>query len=299
MWRVRRPAVRFLHVGFALLAGCSSDGLPAAPDPGGPPTQSTLDPGVVLNEDLTAQQLFPATNWWNRDVTVAPVGCALPGAHRLDQRPHAVQPRRDAEAAPRLRPASVRHPLRGCGGHAAAPSRDLRPLSRRERPGGTQQASWLSDPHGSTHASQLHRGRRAGRRHVGGPPPADRGPRPRAPVRAVGDALERRPVALGGRIGSRFQLGLQCAAARGLDFRRRRRPRNPPRPRACRRGLRSRRDSACVSVHDPRHQRPRVARIALGRFRPECAADGDAATNEGQYRHQRLRARSCRRSSAP
>ena len=75
MRRERQPAVRFLHVGFALLAGCSSDGPPAAPDSGG---ANTFDAGVVLNEDLTAQQLFPGTNWWNLVVTTAPVEARSP-----------------------------------------------------------------------------------------------------------------------------------------------------------------------------------------------------------------------------
>lgn len=43
---------------------CAGDG-PAA---GGPAT-----PGVMLLEDLSARQVFPADNWWNLDISAAPV----------------------------------------------------------------------------------------------------------------------------------------------------------------------------------------------------------------------------------
>lgn len=44
---------------------CASDG------PAG--TDGTPDAGVVLLEDLTARQLFPTDNWWNLDISAAPV----------------------------------------------------------------------------------------------------------------------------------------------------------------------------------------------------------------------------------
>jgi hypothetical protein len=56
---------------LAWTAGCSP-----ADAPSGPPTdnqQHTPDPDVVVNEDLTDRQLFPADNWWNLDISQAPV----------------------------------------------------------------------------------------------------------------------------------------------------------------------------------------------------------------------------------
>lgn len=42
---------------------------PPPPPPPTPPTTS----GVVLLEDFSARQIFPATNWWNLDISAAPV----------------------------------------------------------------------------------------------------------------------------------------------------------------------------------------------------------------------------------
>jgi hypothetical protein len=57
---------------LALLAGCGAQ--PAAPtSPDGMVPPQTVTAGVALNEDLTARQVFPADNWWNLDVTNAPV----------------------------------------------------------------------------------------------------------------------------------------------------------------------------------------------------------------------------------
>lgn len=57
--------------------GCDS-AHPAGPDDG------TLDPGsgargVVLNEDLGSRSVFPPDNWWNLDVSAAPVDPASSG----------------------------------------------------------------------------------------------------------------------------------------------------------------------------------------------------------------------------
>jgi hypothetical protein len=58
---------------LALTAGCGRDGLLQGPfdplkQPGG-----THFAGVVLLEDFTSRQVFPTTNWWNLDVSQAPV----------------------------------------------------------------------------------------------------------------------------------------------------------------------------------------------------------------------------------
>jgi hypothetical protein len=57
-------------IAAALIAGCGSRGTPASPDQA--PTLST-SVGVELNEDFTDRQVFPADNWWNLEVTNAPV----------------------------------------------------------------------------------------------------------------------------------------------------------------------------------------------------------------------------------
>lgn len=56
---------------LAWAAGCASDDAPSAPAGNNP--QPTSDPDVVVNEDLTDRQLFPVDNWWNLDISQAPV----------------------------------------------------------------------------------------------------------------------------------------------------------------------------------------------------------------------------------
>ena len=70
-----RPRLR-IGVSLALvpvLIACARDGaVPVAPTSrvGG------ASAGVILNEDLTAVQVFPVDNWWNLDVRYAPVDSA-------------------------------------------------------------------------------------------------------------------------------------------------------------------------------------------------------------------------------
>jgi hypothetical protein len=57
---------------LAFLSGCGAR--PAPTSPGGTiPPRGATTAGVTLNEDLTTRQVFPADNWWNLDVTTAPV----------------------------------------------------------------------------------------------------------------------------------------------------------------------------------------------------------------------------------
>jgi hypothetical protein len=57
---------------FAVAAGCSTDKSTTqtlqGPGPGGSASDS-----IVLLEDLSSRQVFPANNWWNLDITGAPV----------------------------------------------------------------------------------------------------------------------------------------------------------------------------------------------------------------------------------
>jgi len=74
MCRFRRSAVLFA---CALLFGCGSKaGTPAGPSqtPGSASgSGSASSGGVRLTDDLSGRQLFPADNWWNQDITNAPV----------------------------------------------------------------------------------------------------------------------------------------------------------------------------------------------------------------------------------
>lgn len=61
-----------LAFALALLAGCSRVTTPAAPVVESSPIAAGVD-SVTLLEDLTARQVFPASNWWNLDISAAPV----------------------------------------------------------------------------------------------------------------------------------------------------------------------------------------------------------------------------------
>lgn len=57
---------------IAVLGGCSDGGGGTLDDPpDGFPAGS-----VILNEDFAAEQIFPASNWWNLDISSAPVDSA-------------------------------------------------------------------------------------------------------------------------------------------------------------------------------------------------------------------------------
>lgn len=57
------------------LAGCSRSAPPTIPLDPAPPAQVMAD-SVVLLQDLTGMQIFPLDNWWNLDVSGAPVDTA-------------------------------------------------------------------------------------------------------------------------------------------------------------------------------------------------------------------------------
>src|SRR5881396_2653020 len=60
------------------LAGCSSGTSPTAP--GNASRAGATADSVALLEDFSARQVFPADNWWNADVSGAPVD---PGSQAL------------------------------------------------------------------------------------------------------------------------------------------------------------------------------------------------------------------------
>ena len=72
--RSRLPIIA-LALGSAVLSACG--GVPEAPtgptDPGSPSTPTTPSTGVALNDDFGGRALFPSDNWWNQDVSRAPL----------------------------------------------------------------------------------------------------------------------------------------------------------------------------------------------------------------------------------
>jgi len=65
---------RFAAIAVAALAltACSRSGEPTAPDIASNPDGAGAD-SVTLLEDLSARQVLPTDNWWNLDVSNAPV----------------------------------------------------------------------------------------------------------------------------------------------------------------------------------------------------------------------------------
>ena len=63
-------------LGICAIATACAASLPGAAPPASPSSaagQPAVTPGVVLLDDLGGRALFPAGNWWNRDVSGAPV----------------------------------------------------------------------------------------------------------------------------------------------------------------------------------------------------------------------------------
>jgi len=61
-----------------LLAACGGSpaapsSSPASPNPASPAPNPGTDARVQLTDDLGGRQLFPADNWWNQDISTAPV----------------------------------------------------------------------------------------------------------------------------------------------------------------------------------------------------------------------------------
>src|SRR6187397_541749 len=79
--RSRRAMRRFMCSLLLVIAGCG--GTPSAPsssvDPPAPAPVDTTPRGsdssgaVALTDDFGGRQLFPADNWWNQDISTAPV----------------------------------------------------------------------------------------------------------------------------------------------------------------------------------------------------------------------------------
>jgi len=71
--RITGPArTAMTSAALALIASCANRSDPAAPTSPGATGGNATDSVVVL-EDLTPRQIFPVDNWWNLDVSTAPV----------------------------------------------------------------------------------------------------------------------------------------------------------------------------------------------------------------------------------
>ena len=117
---------------------------------------------------------------------------------------------------PGLRPATVRDSLCNRLLERASPTRRVRRLSRRKGRGSAR-TTRLSPSGRGENPIGFHRRRGARRRHRRGSAPARARPRSKAPVRNVGDPLERAGESLGGGLGRGGRLVFQCAKAGGVD----------------------------------------------------------------------------------
>ncbi len=75
MRRDARALTVLLVLVLSVLTGCSPASRTTAPRATGPLT-SQPDSGVVLDEDFSGRQVFPTDNWWNLDISQAPVDTA-------------------------------------------------------------------------------------------------------------------------------------------------------------------------------------------------------------------------------
>ena len=191
--------------------------------------------------------LFPATNWWNVDVSAAPLDPPPPRSSPSSGGTRTLHPDFGGEVSSGQR-RDLRHALRRRGRHAAEEGRLVRLLGRERRrftrPAGVDPL--LPDPGRGDHPAALDRGRAAGEPGPGRRPAhADRRhgrtttSTSSTPCLATA-AVERRARGL-------LRHEHEQPPPRGLDLGRRGRPRDPPGPRPLRRGLRRPRRSATPS----------------------------------------------------
>ena len=76
---IRRPATvaRFVCVSFcAFSVACGGDPVPTGPSPvsvGTPAPAGQADSNVLVTDDFGGRRLLPSDNWWNQEVTAAPL----------------------------------------------------------------------------------------------------------------------------------------------------------------------------------------------------------------------------------
>ena len=253
-------------------------------------------PPPVLLEPLAGRQVFPATNWWNQDISAAPVDA------RSDQLIDWISGRTTpgSTAVRRLHP-DFGPPPYGIPYVVVAGSQPRVPVTfgyDDESDTGAPGLPGYPIPDEARTTPNYIEGGAAGRRVVRRPASARHRPRPLAAVRDVRDALERRGRPLG------------CGLRRDLRSRRRNARRPEGWTSADAAGLAifpglvrydevaARRDHARVPRHDPRHQRLRLAGVASRRQHQRRAAARRAAAAESRQGHLRRSRRRCSASSA-
>ena len=158
-----------------------------------------LTAAPVLNEPLTGRQVFPLNNWWNEDITTAPIDAR--SAQLIDW----------ISGRTATNPAAVRrlHPDFGPPPYGfpyvvVSGDQPRVPLTfvayGNESDAGAPGLPGLSDPGGGQDAGPLHRRGRSRWRHVRRSAPARHRSRSMAAVRVVRDVLESRRVRAGRRI---------------------------------------------------------------------------------------------------
>ena len=180
-------------VAAIVLSGCAT---------GTSPSQPTGSSDVVLLEDFSSRQVFPASNWWNVDISAAPDRSAVAEHHRLISGRTPQNPTATRAMHP-TRSTALRHSVRRSRVGAESRRRDLRALRKPERRWRARKASGLRDPGGRAHPGEFHRGWNAGGWHERRSPSSDHRSRSLDPLRDVGDAMERISRTLGGWVGAR------------------------------------------------------------------------------------------------
>ncbi|MFN0152407.1 MAG: hypothetical protein ACKVU1_17010 [bacterium] len=73
MLTTRAQRALALAVLAQLLSSCNTSNAPTQAPELNPPVHESISGNVVLNEDFTSRQIFPPDNWWNLDISNAPV----------------------------------------------------------------------------------------------------------------------------------------------------------------------------------------------------------------------------------
>jgi hypothetical protein len=71
--RIRNSGAGIVIVAFELSIACGGAAPTSPSDPGGTPGSSSSSTGVQLADDFGGRRLFPDDNWWNVDISNAPV----------------------------------------------------------------------------------------------------------------------------------------------------------------------------------------------------------------------------------
>ncbi len=253
--------------------------------------------GGVLPSPLP---LFPPDNWWNLDISTAPVDPGSAGVHQLRRRDagHASRLRRRRLARQR---AKLRLSVRRRRRHADRNARCSSSTRTRATASTTRPAPACRSIRFPTRRSRRRTGSRAASPATSiseqqRSPPADRRSRQSNSLRALQRVLRRQPVAR--RIGRVLRSERERPPAGRLDVGRRGGAGHSAGARPLRRGVRNGRDSARVSRDRAGDERLRLSSLASRRLDGRRAADGRAAAPQGVQGSSRRSRRRCSGFSA-